>query len=103
MRSYDIGHRSIEAAIGDRFRVTLEAASSGGYVWKIVTLPAGLRLLGDSLRPSSTAIGAPTRHEFRFEVVTAVKDPLVFEHARPWDSTGERHELTIRPPTPARP
>ena len=102
MRSYDIGHRSIEAATGDRFRVTLEAMSSGGYLWKVAGVPAGLRLLEETVRPASTAIGAPTLYEFRLEVMGPIDGVLVFAYARPWDAGGQRPGFPLVSPSKPR-
>lgn len=86
----------MRAKVGTSFVLELPALATAGYTWQVGRQPEVAALTEARIRPSGTALGAPSIQEFEFLATRPGESRLVLDYKRPWEATvSERLELDI--------
>jgi predicted secreted protein len=106
MRRFGRGETRIDARVGEKFAVELEAVPTAGYQWRL-DMPSGatpIALRSEEHAAASRAVGGSSTQSFVLEAREPGHTTLEFVYGRPWEQRPlERHtvEIEITGPKPA--
>ena len=82
--------QTITVDAGHRIEITIAENASTAYVWHVAATPAGVRAIGDEMRPpQGLTPGGGGRHVFRFAVDEPHDGAICLELRRPWETSVE--------------
>src|SRR5215216_6295420 len=90
---------TITVAIDDEFAISLESIATAGYLWKIVSLPDAIQLLGtENKKPAGDEKpGDSTSQTFRFRARETGDYKIQFALGRPWENKAiETKTMTVK-------
>ena len=78
---------SIDVKVGQEFSVPLKTFATAGYLWKIESMPDGLRVVETKNKKpeGKTKPGDPTFQVFGFQALEKGEHTIVFVLSRPWE------------------
>jgi len=78
---------TVHVKVGQEFSVPLKTIATAGYLWKIESMPDGLRVVETkNEKPvGETKPGDPTVQVFKLQVLKTGEHTIVFGLARPWE------------------
>ena len=78
---------SIRVKVGQEFSVPLKTIATAGYLWKIESMPNGLRSVEtkNEKPEGETKPGDPTTQVFRLQALERGEHTIVFVLSRPWE------------------
>lgn len=86
----------IDVETGESFAVVLSDNGPGGYLWRVVELPAAIGLVReDDLAPGEGAPGATGEKVFELEAVEAGTFTVRFERRRDWEPGPDREQVVV--------
>lgn len=79
---------TIHVKVGQEFSVPLKTIATAGYIWKIESMPDGLRIVEtkNEKPEGETRPGDPTTQVFRLRASQTGEHTLIFVLSRPWES-----------------
>jgi len=90
---------TITVAVDQDFKIPLKSIGTAGYIWKIESVPDGIRALGSEIQnpPVATKPGDATTQVFRFRALEAGEHIITFALARPWENKAiETRSLVVK-------